>query len=80
MILIDTHNILFNGEILKLSLFIILIPTPDILGANLGSLLYGDVPVMCSRNAELILFAMEYIKALNESSLRIALHKNRNQQ
>ena len=38
----------------KLSIFIILIPTPDfphfhyMLGGNLGSLLYGDVSVMVS--------------------------------
>ena len=40
------------GEILNLSIFIILIPTPDfphfyyMLGGNLGSLLYGDVSVI----------------------------------
>ena len=39
---------------MKLSIFIISIPTPDfphfyyMLGGNLGSLLYGDVSVICS--------------------------------
>ena len=43
---------------LKLSIFIILIPTPDfphfsyMLGGNLGSLLYGDVYVMIKANRE----------------------------
>ena len=42
----------FMEKYLKLSIFIILIPTPDfpyfyyMLGGNLGSLLYGDVSVM----------------------------------
>ena len=45
------HMILLRKK-LKLSIFIILIPTPDfphfyyMLGGNLGSLLYGDVSVM----------------------------------
>ena len=44
---------------LKLSIFIILIPTPDfpnfnyMLGGNLGSLLYGDVSVMGSKGSKL---------------------------
>ena len=50
---IHIHNILFYGEILKtFHFFIILILTPDfpqfynMIGGNLGSLLYGDVSVM----------------------------------
>ena len=41
----------------KVSIFIILIPTPDLphfyymLGGNLGSLLYGDVSVMVGAGA-----------------------------
>ena len=44
---------------MKLSIFIILIPTPDfphisyMLGGNLGSLLYGDVSVMLKRQFQL---------------------------
>ena len=42
----------------KLSIFIILIPTPDfphfyyLLGRNLGSLLYGDVSVMYANKSQ----------------------------
>ena len=52
-ILIDAHNIKFNGAILKKqTCIIILIMTPGfphfhyMLDANLGSFLYGDIPVM----------------------------------
>ena len=58
---------------MKLSIFIILIPTPDfphfyyMLGGNLGSLLYGDVSVM--ELVVLLSFTGNYVVSIRKSFL-----------